>query len=408
MNVSVRSYLMAGAVAATATAVAITPVQVMPADVAVPAQPTAVQPQLSQSMVDLLAAAGRMTAALPAAPSRPGGARPAFGTAPAAAVTTGPTANALAFPGVESAIINTYDFAEKWVQYGVDLATYAVGWIPGVGLLAPQIQLLYDFGEAIVASIVYNVADWIGGGVNFAQGVSNVVNASITAGVALANAEVDWVLSFLPPLPPLPFAAVESTTFQSMPPIGSVTGALTNAHEDFVKAVKDLTEGVLADPAKSVLDGAGPEAVGAEPAALAPDAVTQPDEVVTIVTQDEQLDPVTVDTTFDRQDAVSSVPTSVRQSLKPAEGRAPRTLARDVGDSTRKVAATVRADMKKAADNVRDNLRKAVKDVHRGLTGSAAKKPSENSTDGKADTPKPAKTDKKDKAEKKTAKDDKD
>lgn len=57
---------MAGAVAATATAVALAPVQATPADIAVPAHATpSTQPRLSEAMIDLLAAAGRMTAALP-------------------------------------------------------------------------------------------------------------------------------------------------------------------------------------------------------------------------------------------------------------------------------------------------------------------------------------------------------
>lgn len=380
MNVSVRSYLLVGAAAVTATAVTLTPVQIMPADVAVPAKPSSVQPQLSQSMVDLLAAAGRMTAALPVGAAPSSGAAPAFGTAPAAAVTAGPTADALAFPGIESAIINTYLFGEEWVDYAVDLAAYAVGWIPGIGLLAPQIPMLYDFGEAIVASVVYNVAYLIGGSVTLVQGISNVINDSIAAGVALANAEIDWVGGFLPPLPPLPFAATETTALRAAP-TGSLTDVVAKARAHFVSAIKDLTEGALVNRAGTASD----QAALTESAAVdvpAAGTVNTPQAAET-----KTLDQDSTAPTLDQQDVVTSVPTSVQQSLKPdktpavktadVDGKTPRSLTKSVRDGARKAAATVRADMKKAAENVR----KVVKDVRKGITGSATGKPKKDAKD---------------------------
>ncbi|MDV3124340.1 hypothetical protein M1247_05410 [Mycobacterium sp. 21AC1] len=397
MNVSVRSYLMAGAVAATATAVALTPVQVMPADIAVPAQPSTVEPQLSQAMVDLLAAAGRMTAALPTTPLRPSGADPATGTAPAAAVTASPAAVAIA-PNLANTIDNAYLAIEPWVQYGFEVAAAVLAWVPWVGGVSGLVMDAYTFGESLVASAVFNFTDWLRGDGGI---ISNVVDFGVDVGLAFVWLGLDVVNTFIPlppiPLPPRPpvqgpFVAANLLATPATAaigdlvqnPIDTVTGTLTTVREDFVEAVEDLTDGtVLAD------------------------RVDPLEAVVTAVTPDEPA----------QQDAVTDIPTSVRQWLKPRDkaagetaspdGLAPRALAKDVRDSTRKVAATVRADVKKAAENMRDNVRNAVKDVRKGLTGSDAKKPSENSTNGKADTAKPAKptkpakTDKKDKAAKK-------
>ncbi len=82
MSTSVRSYLVAGAAAATATAIAFAPVQAAPADIAVPAQPTSTEPRLTQAMVDLLAAASRMTAAVAPKLTDPDGRRARAGRCP--------------------------------------------------------------------------------------------------------------------------------------------------------------------------------------------------------------------------------------------------------------------------------------------------------------------------------------
>ncbi|TPW94014.1 hypothetical protein [Mycolicibacterium fortuitum] len=120
MPTTVRSYLVAGAAAATATAIALAPVQAAPADIAVPAHPTSsTQPQLTQAMIDLLAAASRMTASV--APNLAGqaGAAPALGSAPSAAatgnVTAAPTAIAIA-PNLANTIDQVYGAVEPWVQ----------------------------------------------------------------------------------------------------------------------------------------------------------------------------------------------------------------------------------------------------------------------------------------------------
>lgn len=104
----------------------------------------------------------------------------------------------------EDAIVNTYHAIEPWVRYGFELATYAVGWVPWVGWLSPQIMIFYNFGERIVESLVVNSANWLWGPLPFGEGLANVARDSWDALVQLGRDEWNF---WLPPLPPLPLAA---------------------------------------------------------------------------------------------------------------------------------------------------------------------------------------------------------
>jgi hypothetical protein len=123
----------------------------------------------------------------------------------AASALLQPAANAAAAPGtIGNAIQNAYLAIEPWVQYGFNLAAYAVGYLPYVGLLAPQIYFFYDLFEPIVQSGLFNIIDWLGGTITFSQGLSNFW-ATTTASInQFIQTEINWVLGFLPPLPPLP------------------------------------------------------------------------------------------------------------------------------------------------------------------------------------------------------------
>ena len=113
---------------------------------------------------------------------------------------------------IDSTIKNVYNAIEPWVRYGFELATYAVGWIPYVGWLSPQIMIFYNFGERIVRSITFNVADWLGGNVSFVQGLVNVGRDTVNSLIQLGVDELNFFLPPLPPLPPFPFAATHTTT----------------------------------------------------------------------------------------------------------------------------------------------------------------------------------------------------
>lgn len=115
----------------------------------------------------------------------------------AAAVT--PAANA--FAPIAQAIENAYLLIEPYVQYGFELLTWAAGYVVP---FAVQINFFYNLIEPIVQSGLFNILDWLSGEITFAQGLSNFW-ATTTASVNyFINTEINWILSFLPPLPPLP------------------------------------------------------------------------------------------------------------------------------------------------------------------------------------------------------------
>lgn len=107
---------------------------------------------------------------------------------------------------IGTSIKSVYNAVEPWVQYGFDLAAYAVGWVPYVGWLSPQITIFYHFGERIARSITYNVADWLDGRVSFGQGLINVGVDTFYSFVQLGIDEWNFWLPPLPPLPPFPFS----------------------------------------------------------------------------------------------------------------------------------------------------------------------------------------------------------
>lgn len=140
-----------------------------------------------------------------------------------------------------SSIKWVYDAVEPWVEWGFDVAAYAVGWIPWVGWLAPQISIFYDFGEMIVRSITFNIADWLDRQISFGQGLRNVAVDTINSFIFLANAQLDFWLPPLPPIPPIP----GSTTIQTVEPLQTVeTASLTSAPPLSVR-LREATEGFL-------------------------------------------------------------------------------------------------------------------------------------------------------------------
>ena len=98
-----------------------------------------------------------------------------------------------------------YLFVEPYVQYGFDLAAYAVGFVPYVGFLAPQIYFFYDLIEPLVQSGLFNTIDFLQGSITFATGLSNFFDATTASINYFIQNEINWLFgSILPPLPPLP------------------------------------------------------------------------------------------------------------------------------------------------------------------------------------------------------------
>ncbi len=121
---------------------------------------------------------------------------PRPGDAPAA-----PSATLLAFPGLGQAIRSIYDSVAFWINYGVDLADYFLGWIPFGYLIGDQVVIFWDaLIEPIARSITYNISFWIDGSISFGQGLNNVILDSANR-IGFLNAEIRYGWGWLPPLP---------------------------------------------------------------------------------------------------------------------------------------------------------------------------------------------------------------
>jgi len=209
MNVSVRSCLTAGVATITAATVAFVPSVAESTAHSTP--PSALTVRTVSAPFELTAAVQPTAAALPSLLTD-WLQRVVVPPSASATPPTPPTAPVAVGASIDSGIKNVYNAIEPWVRYGFELATYAVGWVPVVGWLAPQIMIFYNFGERIARSVTFNVADFLGGNVSFFNGLGNVAVDTINSFITLANDELAF---FLPPLPPIPpigqLAAAEPT-----------------------------------------------------------------------------------------------------------------------------------------------------------------------------------------------------
>lgn len=154
-------------------------------------------------------------------------------------------------------IQGAYTALEPWVEYGFQFASWAAGWVPFVGLLAPQINIFYNLGESVVQSLVFNTTDWISGQIGFLDGLSSLGTATSTALGIFVNQQVDWIQNLLPPFPPigapfppLPFAAgsgfdlaaagLPALLQGALPDAGLGLGALPGAGGDLAGHLGDL------------------------------------------------------------------------------------------------------------------------------------------------------------------------
>lgn len=108
---------------------------------------------------------------------------------------------------ISDGIIGIYLTLEEWLQYGVNLLSWALRWVPFGGLLASQLNMFYDLGESIVRSLVFNTAYFLDGTESFGEALSNIGSATGTAFTTFVTDQIAWLHSLVPPLPPL--AAVD-------------------------------------------------------------------------------------------------------------------------------------------------------------------------------------------------------
>jgi hypothetical protein len=119
-------------------------------------------------------------------------------------------------PNLANTIDAVYIAVEPWVQYGFEVATAVVRWVPYVGWFAGLIMDGYFFGESLVASAVFNFTDFLRGDGGIAE---NVVDFGIDVGLAFVWLGLDALNTFIPlppfccypPRPPVqgPFLAAE-------------------------------------------------------------------------------------------------------------------------------------------------------------------------------------------------------
>ena len=192
MTVSVRSYLAAGLVTATLGAVAVVPVTLPRTDV------------VHLPSIELTAAVSPFSQPAATTAGAVLGIADAPGPAAAATAVVDPAPIASATGSAGDTIINAYNAIQPWVQWGFEVAAWAVSYFPWpIGWLGQQINIAYNTGEPIVQALVYSFAYLIDGqfdliGPTLTNGVTTAVNN-------LVKGEIAWVLSFFPPLPPVSF-----------------------------------------------------------------------------------------------------------------------------------------------------------------------------------------------------------
>jgi hypothetical protein len=240
VDISIRSWLTAGVAIITAAAITFVPC----VEERAPAAPPPVV-QIASPSIEL--AAQVQPAATATATNLPGLLVDWLKriTVPPSASQPFPTPQFLPVVGgtsIDSTIKNVYNAVEPWVRYGFELATYAVGWVPYVGWLSPQIMIFYNFGERIARSITFNVADWLGGNVSFGQGLVNVGVDTVNSFIQLGIDEWNFFLPPLPPLPPFPFAATQRTAVTAAAAVDPTKASVTPRNTAPVNGAKEPKE----------------------------------------------------------------------------------------------------------------------------------------------------------------------
>jgi hypothetical protein len=191
MTVSMRTTLAAGLAAATMCAPTVVPMTH-------PGSATITLPsiELSASVLPFTQPAAAAAGAVLGDDSP----RPAAAALPAFPVPV--TVSATGSAG--DTIINAYNAIEPWAQWGFEVAAWAVGYLPWpLGWLGQEINIAYNTGEPIVQAVVYSFAYLIDGQIDLIS--PTLINGVNTAVTNLVTGEIAWVLSFLPPLPPISF-----------------------------------------------------------------------------------------------------------------------------------------------------------------------------------------------------------
>lgn len=207
------------------------------------------------------------------------------------------------------AITAAYQFIQYWVDYGVQLTNYVLGFVPGGYLIASQVNIIYyNLVRPISDSVVYglinpvvndplNPASYVNGLITVGQ---TSINALINTGIQEFNYFFGWLI---PPLPPLPLAATESSVPETTQLAATSSADSEVAPEEATAQVTPSAQrhamAATVEPAETdVVDTTVDEAAGkvAENTETAPTAST-PETAPIVVTPVDTLPTKTTPTT---------------------------------------------------------------------------------------------------------------
>ena len=286
MSKHVRPLLTAGVAAMTAFAVAVVP------SAPEPSQPQSTTPAVrvvSQATLQLAAAVDplALTAQPPlldillSDPLRLFGPAAPLGTLPP---PPAPAQFAIA-PNLANTIDSIYIAVEPWVQYGFEVATAVVRWIPWVGWFAGQIMVFNNFFESMVASGVFNFTDWLRGD---GGAIENLVDFGIDVGLAFVWLGLDEVAQFIPlppfccypPRPPVqgPFSAFEALSAPTDTDMLTMAASIEDQGQGEQPGAEFLTEETVTEETVTVTE----ETVVEEEDATEQETVTEEKTVSTL------------------------------------------------------------------------------------------------------------------------------
>ena len=300
MSVDLRSHLAAGVAALAVSAVALAPAAIPPRDtgpdavtrgvhLAASVQPIVLEPLTAQDVETARNVIERLD---------PEAAR----QLPLAAPVPTPQNPASDF------IVNAYQFIQYWVDYGVSLADYVLGFIPYGYLIGDQVSIVYyslirPIADSVTYSLIVpvvndplNIWSYVNGAIAVGQ---TTVTSLINLGIAEFNYFFGWLI---PPLPPLPLATTETTEVAAM--------SLTAAAEAPAESLEPVDA-----PAEDPADPGVSPAVETEPETKTePDTTTETDVDTTSETD------IDADTELEVEPAVEDAPTTTTSGTVQAQG----------------------------------------------------------------------------------------
>jgi hypothetical protein len=164
----------------------------------------------------------------------------------------------------QNAATNAVDYAYSvltyWTDYGVELADYALQFVPMGYLISSQINIIYPQVIGVTDSIVYDLIDPVLEDpldpATYLDGLIDVAVSTINALVNVVLAEVDYFFGWLiPPLPPRPFAVSAMSDEELLDDKIVETDGLKPATEPDAEPAEELdteiTEEITEEPVES-------------------------------------------------------------------------------------------------------------------------------------------------------------